>query len=204
MAIKILAPPEQEPVSINEIKQYLRIDWPDDDNLLFDLIAAARQWVEWNLGRALITQTLQSAHYLDDLEMTPLAGVIGGYHGYAVEIPHPPVQSVTTVEIEQQIASWATLDPTNGNDYVVDLDSQPGKVYLATSALAKWAVALNYPGARPRTRITWVAGYGDNPENVPAPIRRNIRQAAAWLYEHRSESAPPLNLLDTTYKVWRI
>lgn len=155
------------------------------------------------MGRRLITQTLQVAQEIGvQLRISPLAGVIGqGYQGYSQEIPYGPTQSLTTVEIETQIASWSLL--TVIDDYVADLAGTPQRVYLSTSALAKWAVALQYPGARPRTRITWVAGYGNEPESVPMTIRDNVLQLVAFLYDNPGKGIPP-DLIDTTYRIVRL
>jgi len=191
------------PVTLQSVKDALRVSWADDDAMIQEYIAEATDFVERGLGRRLMTQTLRTAMYLPNLIITPLAGIIGGYDGYACEVPWSPVQSVTTVEIETQISSWVTLTLTD--DYLVDCpDGLPTKVYLSTSALAQWAVALNYPGNKPRIRVTYIAGYSDDPKDVPASIRGNIRRCAMWRYENRSAPNIPDDMLDNSAKIWRL
>jgi uncharacterized phiE125 gp8 family phage protein len=52
-------PPETEPVSLTEAKNFLRVDTADDDSLINHLIKTSRQIAEEYLGKSLITQTLQ-------------------------------------------------------------------------------------------------------------------------------------------------
>jgi len=52
-------PPAIEPVTLEELKDHLRIDSADEDAVLTGLLAAAREWCEGFQNRAYITQTLQ-------------------------------------------------------------------------------------------------------------------------------------------------
>ncbi len=46
MAFKLVTPPAEEPLSLNETKGHLRVDIDDDDNLILALIVATRQFCE--------------------------------------------------------------------------------------------------------------------------------------------------------------
>jgi uncharacterized phiE125 gp8 family phage protein len=110
---------------------------------------------------------------------------------------------VTLAEIETQIATFASLVVTN--DYLVDPDSEPGRIWLAAAAIAMWSVSLNYPGAVPRIRVTYTAGYGATRDTVPFPIRQAILRAVGHLYENREAAgAIPDSLLPMQYKVWKL
>lgn len=202
----VVTPPAYEPVSLAQLKAYLRIDWTDDDYMLANSISAARQMVEKRLGRALITQTLQNICYLPEMVMTPLSGVIGNTYSYAIELPQAPLQAVSLVEIEAQISQWNALTVTT--DYIVDVDfgALVARVFLATSALAQWAVALTYPGQKPRVRTTYTAGYGDTADTIPWNITQNVLNAAAYLYENRGtgKAAIPDELFDESDRIWRL
>jgi uncharacterized phiE125 gp8 family phage protein len=59
MALEILVPPVGEPVSVAEVRAYLRIGSEGDDTILALLIGAAREAFEARTGRALITRQLR-------------------------------------------------------------------------------------------------------------------------------------------------
>ena len=78
-------PPAIEPVTLEELKDHLRVDSVDEDALLTGLLAAAREWCEGFQNRAYITQTLQL--WLDEWPA-----------GNAIVLPRPPLQSVASVK----------------------------------------------------------------------------------------------------------
>lgn len=205
MAYQVITQPTVEPVSLADAKAHLRVDWTDDDAYIQNLIYAARDWCERGLRRALITQTLQAVIQLPEPVLGKLSGVIGR-PGWPIELPQTAfgtLQSVTLAEIETQIATWASLVVTD--DYLVDPSSEPARIWLAAAAIAMWSVSINYPGAVPRVRITYTAGYGDTATSVPYPIQQAIKAAVAHLYENRESSAAiPDSLLPLQFKNWRL
>lgn len=193
-SLKVTSAPQSEPVSLSDLKAWLRIDWTDDDPWLALLIQDARQWVEAHTSRAMITQTLQGVW---SLPKTPESKLRGLYAPLGMELtfwlPRSPMVSVTTAEIEKDLDVWQTLVLTS--DYVVDADNDPVRVWLRASAISYWAptgALINFLGVyAPRVRITWTAGYGSDYSSVPSSFRRAIMAAAAYLYEHRSDGSPP-------------
>ena len=205
MSYVVTVQPASEPITLAQAKRHLRVDWADDDAYINDLITAARQWCENGLRRALITQTLQAVIQLPEPVQGKLSGVVGRV-GWPIELPMTAagtLQSVTLAEIETQIATFASLTATD--DYLVDTNSEPGRIWLAAAAIAKWSVSLNYPGAVPRVRVTYTAGYGADGSAVPYPIKQAILNGLAHLYENREAGgAIPDSLLPLQYKVWRL
>jgi uncharacterized phiE125 gp8 family phage protein len=186
-------------VTRDEVKNWLRISWSDDDTLLDMLITDARQWVEAHTSRALITQTLQGVWFLPK---SPEAKLRGLYAQLGMELtfwlPRTQLASVTTAEIEKDLDVWQTLNLTT--DYVVDADNDPARVWLRASAISYWAptgALINFMGVyAPRIRITWQAGYGAGQSAVPASYRRAILNAVSYLWENRdSGGMPPDSLL---------
>ena len=57
MGLVLTSPPAVEPLTVDEVKTYLRIDHDDEDCLLASLITSARLQVEAALDLALITQS---------------------------------------------------------------------------------------------------------------------------------------------------
>ena len=56
MTVALVSPPALEPVSLDQLREHLRITEPDEDAYLADLLRAARSHVETASGRKLVTQ----------------------------------------------------------------------------------------------------------------------------------------------------
>ena len=166
MALKLITAPAAEPVSTSEAKSHLRVDTTADDTYIGTLITVARQNVESHLRRALISQTWEVV-----LDAFP-AGVI--------RLPKPPLASVTSIKYTDDDGVEATYSSDN---YVVDSDTEPGRVVLKSGQT--WpAVTL---AAANGVRVRYVAGYGAAGSNVPQAIRQAILLVIGSLYENRED-----------------
>ena len=76
--LTLVVPPVLEPVTLAELKLFLRIDGAAEDALLLDLLVAARNQVEVWLRRSLITQSWQveQAYCSDRSVVLPLGPII--------------------------------------------------------------------------------------------------------------------------------
>jgi len=164
-SFSLVTAPAAEPVSLSEVKTYLRIATADDDTLLTALISAARQWAERYTGRAFITQTWQVA-----LDSPPT-------DSNAVSLPRAPLQSVASVTYYSDNDAETVWAPSN---YFVDTLREPGRLVLRIGAT--WPCSTR---AANGIIITYAAGYGSNASSVPEPIRAAIRELVAYTYEHR-------------------
>lgn len=204
---KVTVAPAAEPVTVQEVKSLLRVDWGTDDTYIASLITSAREWMEQMLGRALITQTCQAVLTFVGRPVGKISGVVGEV-GYPLDLPYAaPLQSVSTVEIEIQVENWFTL--TQGNpqqslgDWLADTDNEPGRVWLSVAAFSQWSPSISYPapkGALPRFRVTYITGYGSAAASVPAGIKQAIRNVAAWMYDNRAQE-PPESMYPRRFKV---
>ena len=157
----------EEPVTLTEVKQHLRVDIDDDDFYLQDLIAAARQHVEENvLSSALITQTWD--YIIDD------------WPGDVITLPKPPLQSVTSVKYTDEDDNELTV---SSSDYRVDTDSFPGRIVLKTSASWPTVELKEFGGVV----VRFVAGYGLEAA-VPPSIKAAIKLIIGDLYENRENT----------------
>lgn len=148
--------PYTEPVTLDEIKDHLRIvDFTDHDSQLIGLITASREWVESYTGRALIQQTWK--YYLQDWPS-----------GDEFELPFPPLQSVTSIKYTDSDDDETEWDST---EYEVDTDSEPGRVILAYGYT--WPSTTLHP--KNPIKVEFVAGYDS--EGSPADYLVNIPQA---------------------------
>jgi uncharacterized phiE125 gp8 family phage protein len=162
MAIVLTAPPAAEPISLAEAKAHLRIDADDENPMLTALIIAARMFVERTLGLALITQSW--SYFLD---FWPRAGCI--------TLPILPVQLVGAVKVHDGAGGSVTLDAAS---YAVDVLS-PARLVLKGAVPATQARELN------PFEVDFTAGYGDEADDVPGPIRHALKLLVAHWFERR-------------------
>jgi uncharacterized phiE125 gp8 family phage protein len=168
MRLKLATAPASEPVTLAEAKAHLRVDISDDDTLIDGLIASARRYFEEAARRALITQTWRLS--LD-----------GWPSGDEIELPRPPLQSVTSVIYKDQDGNATTWAAAN---YIVDTDSEPGRIVLAYGQ--SWPTGVLYP-ANP-IQITYKAGYGDAGSSVPTQMKQAILLLIGHYYENREDT----------------
>ena len=165
MTLVLVTPPAVEPVSLDELKAHLRInaDQNDEDALLQHYLTTARKYAENYTWRAFITQTWRVS-----FDCFPCK----------IEAPRPPLQEVTSLQYVDTAGDTQTLDE---DLYQVDADSQPGRIIPA--------YGQSWPSIRSGTlnaaTVTFEAGYGDSPDDVPEEIRQSILFLAAHLYEQR-------------------
>ena len=149
--------PETEPVTLDEAKTHSRADAGNDADDIFNLlIIACRGHVESELTRAMITQTR-----LCTLDCFPFEDEI--------ELPLSPVQSVQHLKYIDTDGDEQTL---SSDDYVLDTDRVGGRIYLPSGKC--WPQTQHEAKV---VRITFVAGYGDAADDVPANYRLRILTA---------------------------
>lgn len=182
MTVVVITPPAQMPVSLEEAKLHLRVDFDDDDELITALIGAATKHLDgpdgW-LGRALITQTLE---YRAD-EFCEV-----------IRLPYPPLQSVTSVKYLDNDGVTQTLS--------TGVYRTIGGGASATSIVQVYG--QSWPSIRytdEAVQIRYVAGYGDDPEDIPEPIRQALLLMIGHLYENREAVLVGANAMITPMAV---
>ena len=166
MALILVTGPTAEPVTLAEAKLHLRVDIDDDNDLIEALVAAAREYVE-RLCRpqvALISQTWKLV-----LDATP---------GDTITLRPYPLQSVSSIKTISDAGVEATY---SSSGYQVDTSSEPGRVRLKSgySWPSTTLQALN------GFQVTFVAGFGDDPSDVPQQIRQAVLLLIGHWYENR-------------------
>jgi len=183
---KVSVEPLIEPISLDDLKLFARIDGDTEDALLQSLITSARSFAENYLNRSLIEQTL-----IAKMDFWPCE---------AVALPRSPLISITSVQTLDEDDTATTYSSDN---YYLDLYSEPGKIILKNGVSAPTNTDRTYGGFK----ITYKAGYGAAASNVPKPIRDGIKQWAMNMYENRAiAEEPPFEvktMLDL-YKVHRV
>lgn len=166
MTLKLVTGPTVEPVSLAEAKTHLRVDIDDDDAYISGLIAAAREYLEGATRRAFLTQTWRLS--LDAWPWPPAQ----------IELPLPPLQAVNSIKYRDSDGTQTTVD---SGDYIVDTDSEPGRIVLDYGE--SWPSETLYP-ANP-IQIEFEAGYGDAATDVPQYLRQAVLLLVGHWYENR-------------------
>lgn len=156
--------PTTEPITLADAKQQARITQPNDETIITEYIAAAREQAEEYMNRGLVTQTWQlTLDWWYDVMYLPRAA---------------PLQSVTTV---QYYDTTGTLQTLAASVYDVDLVSRPGRVVLKPNQV--WPALQSTPYT-PRVIITYVIGW-TSAASIPERIKQGIRMYVAYLDSDR-------------------
>lgn len=192
MALKLVAPPAQRVLTLEDAYQQLRLD-PDfgtsppsrsDDQLILDAIDGAAGDLEgvtgW-LGRVLLTQTWMLS--------------LDGFTSDEIVIPFPPLQSV--VGVTYLNADGVEESLTEGTDYRVGDEGMIG--YVAPMRGKSWP--RGGVTQRGSVGITFIAGYGDDPTDIPGPIRQYLKARTTFYYENRDMVTAGTSVTPTPF--WR-
>jgi hypothetical protein len=184
----LITGPSVEPVSVSEMRSFLRlagVDLPtEEDTLIETLITAARQYFENKTKRALISQTWRLTfdqipydNSQDDWWDGTREGHVGMFSSQRryIELSISPLLSVTSFKAYAQDDSSTTF-----TDYFVDTSSRPGRVALRNGSV--WPTATRGVS---NFEVDYVAGYGPAATDVPGDILLAIKQLVAHSYEKR-------------------
>ena len=162
MSAFLLMPPASEPLTLDEAKQFLRVEHDDDDALIASLIVAARAQVESVARCALIAQTWRFVR-----DAWPAEG--------RIVLKHGPLLSVAAARVFDGESEAVAIDI---DQFVID---RAGAVIV----FAPWA--LPHPSRRAAgIEIDVVLGFGDEAANIPEPLRQAVRLLLAHWYENRA------------------
>jgi len=159
MTLALLTPPALEPVTLVEVRRYLRLDATLEDELLTGLIKAARETLEQQTGLALISQKWRL--YLD---AWPKQG--------PVTIAKFPVRAIASVTAYRDDGKPVVLDAESLH---LDRASRPAQLYppsLQTGSVGGWEIDFD-------------AGFGEAGADVPDALRHAIMTLVAHWYEFR-------------------
>jgi uncharacterized phiE125 gp8 family phage protein len=183
--------PAAEPVTVTELRDYLRETATGlPDSVAEDLIAEAREMIENNTGLALITQewTLALDHWpngasepwWDGVQQGAISELYSGRYARSLDLPRYPLQAVDSVTVYDEASNSTSV--TVSTVFDVDTYRTPGRITLKSGQT--WPVALRAQNA---IIVVYTSGYGDASTDVPAALRRAVKQVAAYLYTHRGD-----------------
>jgi Phage gp6-like head-tail connector protein len=176
--LAVLTPPAEEPISLVTAKLHLRVTITAYDDLITALITAARELVEKEVRRALVTRTYQLRmnrfpFWAPAFAWNPLVferlpmGIYGHIH-----VPKPPLIAVNSIQYLDVNGTLQTLDPSQ---YLVD-----------AGGILQGAITPSYGNYFPQTRyqldavlISYDAGYG-----AASAVPTSLCQAMLLLVGH--------------------
>lgn len=154
---RVTTEPSVEPVTLEEAKDYAKLEYDDEDDLVEELITTCRKAAEEYLDQAFIEQTIKMK-----LNYWPRT---------VVELPRPPLISVTQIVTLDEDDTETEYDSDN---YYLITEAMPGKVVLKRSVTAPENTDRDYGGFQ----IEFKAGYGDSADDVPKWVKSGIK---AWV-----------------------
>ena len=188
--IKVTAPPEKQPTTVMIARAHCRIDNASDDALLEGLLIAATEMAEGYLSRALITQTM-----LWTIRPESMLRPERSHLRAPLILPRAPVQSIASIIVTDRLGDTTTIEPatlpvpTNTPiiGYIADLDLEPARVRIGRDTPLTGGTLLHWARLE-HIQVSFIAGYGDDAEDVPETIKQAILLTTAFLYEHRGDA----------------
>lgn len=150
--------PDSEPVTLEQAKEWARIDADDEDALAAALIRSAREQVESMTGRALV----QREHVLK-LPRFPHS------NEQIIILPGGVTQSVTSITYTDQDGVSQTL---SGSNYIVETSAVPAEISLTRGNEWPSVDDVSLP-----VIITYQAGYAPDETASPTDAAGNVPEA---------------------------
>lgn len=179
MSLTLLQHSGKEPVTLADVKAFLRIENSEEDELLKHLIKTARLAVEAFTARSLIHQawrfTINAGFCIAKSDNGFLTGN-HHQHEQGIELPRSPF--VELLACPKLIDSYRQCEL---KDYRLDTAGRVAKLYFGKT--------LSLEASRnSMIQIDFKAGYGLNHNDIPESIQHGILMMVAELFENRVSS----------------
>ena len=171
MALTLVTGPTLEPVTLEEVKDHIRISTTvsaTEDTLLLSFIEVARGYCEKYQGRAYLDQTWDLV--FDDWP-----------NGNIIDIPLPPLQTVSYV---YYYGTGGTANTMTASTYIVDSNSEPGRVSLGYGEVWPSETLRPINGVK----VRFICGEGSVASAVSSGVKEAIKLIVGDLYEHREDT----------------
>lgn len=204
MPVRLVTGPAEEPLTLQQAKDHLRLETDlDDDYLESLLIPAARQYLERVCWRGFLLQTweltLPGFRGEDRLDLAPdWRSPVGAFadnwlgitsttafrfnpyleliRGHLANTPNVSIVYLDAAGAPQTLSASAYLLQNIGNDSMV------GRVWLNELAGFAWPDTARRFDA---VKVTYTVGW-DGADSVPAPLKQAMLIVLAQMYEHRT------------------
>lgn len=159
MTFVVAVVPTEEPITVSEFKTHARVSGSLSDTEIGAMITAARQYAETELGRWLVTQTIDA--YFDS---------------FPDVFSMPPLQSVTSITYIDSDGDSQTLD---SGLYRIDNKTKPARITPLSGT--SWPSTQDVTNA---VTVRFVAGYGAA-STVPECIKQWIKIRVEHYFDNR-------------------
>lgn len=196
MSLTLLHHPGKEPVTLADVKAFLRIESSEEDDLLKHLIKTARLAVEAFTARSLIHQTWRFTVNAGFCMTKSDNGFLTGNHrrhDQGIELPRSPF--VELLSCPKLIEPYRQCEL---KDYRLDTAGRVAKLYFGKT--------LSLEASRnSMIQIDFKAGYGLHYKDIPESLQHGILMMVAELFEKRVSSndnqAVPLPLCNAAIQL---
>jgi uncharacterized phiE125 gp8 family phage protein len=176
-------PPSVEPITADQVKSWGKIDTDAEDTIIESLIVAVRQVAEPWLGRALIQQTITAE--FDWWPENP------------VKLPRPPLISVSSIYTVDEDDSETTYSSDN---YFVRTNTEPGQIVIKNGCSPPINTDRYFGGFV----VEYLAGYGDEADDVPKAIQQGLIEWVLDALENRVVNREPPDKALPLLKAYRL
>jgi uncharacterized phiE125 gp8 family phage protein len=179
-AYKITKIATSEPITLATVKQFLRVDFEQEDNLISQLIRSARSYLEMRTNTELTNTTVEQ-----HLDSFPIVNPMIQYSfSLPIQIPisancviplYTPVSAFTSIQYRDTNEAWQTLDSSK---YVVDITE--GRVQIINSPQTSQYIDC--------IKITYTVG------GISEELKAALLMIVNDWYEHRSANGDKLEV----------
>ena len=163
MNYQITVEPAEEPITLAEAKEHLRVDFSDEDDYITALITTARKYCESYTNRVFITQT-----WRQNIDYFPRV----------IQLKVNPIISLTSLKYYDTAENQQTITD-NSNNFQKDFNSDVGSIHEGlVNAFPSVGDTIN------PIEIITVCGYGAAAD-VPMNIKHAMKIMVSHLYENR-------------------
>ena len=174
-------------ISLSEMKDFMKFDLDDEDDLITSLIQGAERVAERYTGLTFLNKTI--TEYFNSWESKLI-------------VSDKPVRSVTAIYVATD-ADYTEEEVTSSYYKLFNFDDMSKDPFI----LLKQGYTL--PTIYPDTlgvRAVYVAGFGETPQSVPSSIKLAIKLIVSHWFENRESQEIPneAQRILQKYKVYRI
>jgi len=183
-SVRVIVPPAIEPVTVEDVKLHAHITHDVENSIIAGWIRSARQQAEDFQRRSYISQILEASW--DQFPQSPF------------QIPRPPLIQVMDMSYWDCYNNYFNLyhldwnpvstteevgtEPATNSHFIIDTNSQPGRISLAYMILWPIVVLRNIDSFR----VRYAAGYGHTADCIPQSVKDAIMLYCTWRNENRA------------------